>query len=638
MTRGVGLKSTVISALTLLALLAMLTGSAFFSASSARAADTPVTTAALASESTLVFLSAYFDTQTDQWQKASALFETLGLGSIEEMITSSSDSTSELTPEDLEGAEIGIIITNVDFASETASDLSGGLTGGLTGSSASETASDFGSSDGVVIVIKPQDPQKVYDEAQKSLEDDATAAGVTVETTDYEGVTISSIPGDETSGDSGTAQALVDDSIVVGNSVDDVKAVIDVSTGKTAPLSDNEQFKKLQSSLETEFLAFGFVNGPALEAAGMSADASSMSSLSSVSLLKAYTGFVAYAVDNGFRFDSLSVNEDGSSPLPASSGFSPNLASRVPADTMLLVDGNDLNQTGALDALALTLAKSVLGIDTAATPTAGQSQEEYEAGIYDQAASVVGFNIKTDLIDQIKGEFGIAVWGANMDDPSNLGILFVTGVDNQATVQDVVSKISLLAQSALSGQASITTKQVGEATVQSVDLSSSGFPLTLDYGVIKGKLIISLGNGLDTYLNGATNSLADSSGYTDALSALPENPTAIAYVDTAQLVPLVESFSGALNSATSSSVPDASEKCGDYSSQEEAQAALDAAGGFDFDLDQDFDGQACEDFFATPEAAASPTPELNLDALKSLTIVSYEKDGMAGSSALLLIG
>ncbi len=640
MTRRDGKSSkrhSVIAALTLFTLMAMLAGGALFSVSSARAADTPTATAALAPESTLIYLSVYYDTQTDQWQKASTLLETLGLGSLQDMIASSSDSTSSLTPEDLEGAEIGIVVTNVDFASQTASDLSG-LTGGLSSTSAGQTASDLGSSDGVVAIINAKDPQKVWTEAQSSLQQDATDAGVTVESTDYEGVTIESIPADESTGDSGTAQALVGDSVVVGNSVEDVEGIIDVSTGKTAPLSETDAFKKLQPELAQEFLAFGFVNGPALEAAGMTADASSTAMLSSISLLKAYTAFVAYAVDGGFRFDSLSVNEDGSSPMPATSGFTPSLAGKVPADTMLLIDGNDVNQTGVLDAVALALAQGVLGIDTAATPTAGQSQEDYENEIYAQAATVFGFNIKTDLIDQLKGEFGLAVWGANMDDPSNLGILFVSGVDNQSAVQDVVSKISLLAQSAASGQFSVTTKTVGESTIQSIDLSSSGFPLTLDYGVVNGELIISLGTGLDTYMAGATDTLANSAGFSAALSALPANPQAVLYVDTAQLIPLVESFTGSLTASSSSSTPDAGEKCADYSSQADAQAELEAEGGFSFDLDQDFDGQACEDYFATPSPDASPTPELNLDALKSLTIVTYEKDGMAGTSALLLIG
>jgi Protein of unknown function (DUF3352) len=637
MTRRVGMSSMrhpVISAISFFVLVAMLANGALFAAPSARAADTPLDTAALAPESTLVYISLTFDTQSDQWQKASALMETLGLGSLEDALASSSDATSEVSAEDLEGSEIGFVITNLDFASNSASGIST-LTGDLA--SPTDAASEASSNEGVVTIVKPVDPAKVWAGAQSEMQKDAETPGATVELTTYEGVTIESIPGDEASGVDASAQALVGDSIVVGTTVEDVESIIDVSTGKTAPLSDSNAFKQLEPKLEQEFLVFGFVNGPALDAAGMTESNSSMESLSAVSILKAYTAFVAYVVEGGLRFDSLSVNEDGSSPMPVAAGFAPSLAAKVPDDTLLFVDGNDLAQTGVLDALALAIAKSIVGIDTSATPTAGQSQVDFENEIYAQAQQVLGFNLKTDLIDQIKGEYGLAVWGANMDDPSNLGVLFVTGVENQATVQDVASKVSLLAQSAGSGQFTVTTKTIGQSVIQSIDLSSSGFPLSLDFGVVNNELIISLGNGLDTYMKGATSTLADSAKYSAALGALPANPTTIAYLDTAQLFPLLESFLGPLSGASAAATPDAGEKCAEYDSQAAAQAELDAEGGFSFDLDQDFDGQACEDYFATPEPMASPTPEFNYNAIKSFTLVTYEKDGMAGASALLVI-
>ncbi|MFL5760822.1 MAG: DUF3352 domain-containing protein [Thermomicrobiales bacterium] len=643
MTRYVSMRPKgSLSIVAFLALLAMLAnGVMFASAPAVRAADTPIETAALAPESTLVYLTLTFDTQSDQWQRTSALMQTLGLGSLQDLIASSSTSTSNISAQDLEGSEVGIVITNIDFATNTASGLSS-LSGGLT--SPTSAVSDMSGSQGVVAVINSPNPVKTWADAKRSLQRDASDRGVTVKSTDYEGVTIESIPADTSSGSDGTAQALVDDTIVVGSTIRDVQDIIDVSTGKTAPLSSTDTFKKLQSALKQEFLVFGFVNGPALEKAGMTAGGSGFESLSAISALTAFTAFVAYAVDEGVRFDSLAVNEDGSSPMPASAGFSPSLDRRVPSDTLFFVDGNDLKQTGVLDGLGLAIAQGVLGVDTSATPTASETQKEYETEIFERARSVIGFNLKSDLIDQLKGEYGLAIWGANLEDPSNLGILFESGVDNESAVQDVVSKISLMVQSAGSGQYSVTTKTVGNSTIQSIDLSSSGYPLSLDYGVVKGKLIISVGNGLDTFMAGPKSTLAESPGYSAALGSLPANPQTIMYLDASQLFPIVEALTGSLSGASSASgsaTLDAGEACGNYSSQAEAQAELDAEGGFSSELDQDFDGQACEDYFATPEAAAaaaSPTSELNYNAIKSFTLVTYEKDGMAGASALLAIG
>ena len=44
-------------------------------------------------------------------------------------------------------------------------------------------------------------------------------------------------------------------------------------------------------------------------------------------------------------------------------------------------------------------------------------------------------------------------------------------------------------------------------------------------------------------------------------------------------------------------IVDASERCGEYADQEEAQIAYDSDPVTNFDLDFDFDGVACDDYF-----------------------------------------
>ncbi|HKG24877.1 MAG TPA: hypothetical protein VKB09_04470, partial [Thermomicrobiales bacterium] len=83
--------------------------------------------------------------------------------------------------------------------------------------------------------------------------------------------------------------------------------------------------------------------------------------------------------------------------------------------------------------------------------------------------------------------------------------------------------------------------------------------------------------------------------------------------------------------------PDASEKCAEYSTQAAAQEAYDADPATNWELDQDFDGQVCEDYF-NPAAAATASPTASqYSAVKAFASVTYEKDGMSGFSALLLI-
>jgi hypothetical protein len=641
MTRSVGVSrriQPVISAFTVVMLLSMIASAAVLGrANDVRAQETPLETATIAPETSLVYASVTLATDSDQWQRASNLMVTLGLGSLEDLIAdSATEGDSDITFEDLQGGEIGIVVSSLDAASGATDDLSS-VTGGLSTTDTEVLGNSVSSEDGVATIIKVDHPAVLWTKARADLQQTATDRGVTVDTTDHEGVTIESVPGDESTDESGTAQALVGDFIVVANRVEDVEPIIDTANGTINPLSGTNNFTKLEQSLEQDFLVFGYVNGPALAQAGMTEGSGDLAAFGSISAVSAYTAFVGYIVDAGVRIDSVSVNEDGTAPLPTTSGFSPSLASKVPDDTMLFIDGTDLAATGALDAIALIFAQGVLGIETDATPTAGQTAEEYAEDIFADSASVIGFNVKTDLIDQLVGEYGVALWGLNMIDPSGLGFLFVTGVENQATVQDVVSKVSLLAQSAGSGEFSVTTRTVGESVINSIDLSSSGFPLTLDYGVVGDQLIISLGNGIEGFLAGTPTTLADSDAYSAALSAVPENPTSVTYVDLAQLVPLAESFLGSFDSSSTLDIEDASEKCGDYASQEAAQAAYEEDMFANYELDQDFDMTACEDFFAPAEAEASPTPEFNYDALKSVIVVTYEKDGFAGATALLTV-
>ncbi|MGN6483762.1 MAG: hypothetical protein ACTHMX_05105, partial [Thermomicrobiales bacterium] len=99
------------------------------------------------------------------------------------------------------------------------------------------------------------------------------------------------------------------------------------------------------------------------------------------------------------------------------------------------------------------------------------------------------------------------------------------------------------------------------------------------------------------------------------------------------ITPLIAEAESAISSGSSM---DASPDCAKFSSQEEAQAAYDEDSFTNFDLDQDFDGKACEDFFAaaTPEASPAAAP---LSGLLSVGTVTYEKDGNQATSTIILI-
>ena len=99
-------------------------------------------------------------------------------------------------------------------------------------------------------------------------------------------------------------------------------------------------------------------------------------------------------------------------------------------------------------------------------------------------------------------------------------------------------------------------------------------------------------------------------------------------------------------------IQDASESCGNYETQEEAQAAYDAAESGTFDLDQDFDGEVCEDYFDSAEQrrkrmrttddedGAEPADafaDVDYSAIKAFATVSYADGDVQRTSSILYI-
>ena len=74
--------------------------------------------------------------------------------------------------------------------------------------------------------------------------------------------------------------------------------------------------------------------------------------------------------------------------------------------------------------------------------------------------------------------------------------------------------------------------------------------------------------------------------------------------------------SGSMGSST-----DADPSCGEYATQADAQAAYDEDQFENYQLDQDFDGEACEDFFGAPAASPAPStdPFVPFAAVQRLT-------------------
>lgn len=605
------------------------------------------TTASLAPQSSFLFLRLNLDTSSAQYQKAAQLLVRAGFAtSVEDLlgkVTSSAASTmgedvgnlSDITP--FLGGEIGVVITSLGLPqADGLSQIIGNLP--VETPAAEQTP-------GFALIIDAADDAAAWAKAQELLKEEADKASTQISEEMYDGTTISSVPGDESTGQSGTAIAQVDSFVVLSDKPENIKAIVDVKSGKAEAIASADGFKAVAAELPSDNLLFGYINGATLASQMESSLAESGMDLSMLGAegLNADTGFAVWADDPGLRIDTVTIPAPGSS-IPAMTSFQATLPNKVPGDTLFFLDGYNLGASGVLDGLFLAIIQAAMGSmggGTVATPEPSMTPEEFAAQQFEQFAQVLGFNIKTEFIDQMQGEYGLAVWGLGVDETGQistdkLGVLFTSEVKDTATLNKALTSISFLIQGILQGSGTLTTTTVGTDTVWVGTFgAASGTPFTVEFGIVNDQFVISTNNALSMLTTPPSDSLAKNPAYQAALAELPSDHGFTMYVDVKQMTALAQA---AAAMSQSGGFKDASEKCADYASQDAAQQAFEADPATNWELDQDFDGQACEDYFAT--ASAQATPQISAEQLSKIAafaLVGYQDGTMSKTSSILLI-
>jgi hypothetical protein len=576
-------------------------------------------------DSALFYSEFELDQHSSQYEKSAELLARANLAAL-----LTSDQESELNSgasylRVLAEGEAGVFLTQLPVED------------GLTVEDIASDATDVGMDpegaaagdlpDGWAAVIHPDDAEASFDlYSDLVLDDEATAP----EEVDYNGYTIlSQPPADEYS--DGIAIALVDDVIAIATTPDDIEPVIDTATGDLDPLSGDENYQKVRSALEEEVLASGYVNGPALLDALIEQDPSIEASTQELAdSLVAYQGFVIWADDAGFRLDSVAFPAEGGSVAPATA-YEPNFAANVPDSSLFFSGGNDLAQNPSLDALAVLMAQSIVGGEIA-TPIADPEAAADE--VFAEAEGILGFNIKTDLLDNLVGEWAIAgSLDYSADDLENADVhgVFVTELDDDAAVADVTATITNMIASQQGSGVEITSRVVDGSDVTVVTVPDSTPPITLEFGVVNDQLLIGVNEGIDNFLDEQEAPLADSDTFQATLDALPADIVSFSFINVEEVLPIVE------DAIAQSTTLDADPSCADYASQEEAQEAYDENYVDNYMLDSDYDGEACEDFFApaTPDAAQSGVSDVNVLSVGTATVNDGES---TGSHTIILIG
>ncbi|MDQ2682272.1 MAG: DUF3352 domain-containing protein, partial [Chloroflexota bacterium] len=349
------------------------------------------------------------------------------------------------------------------------------------------------------------------------------------------------------SGDDGWF-ARIDDYFVAAPAVEDLEAAIEASTDGGSSLAGVDEFREASTLLPTERFAYAFANGSAvienlsaeLEQDPMFAEVFG----DTVESYNGYTGMTVAADEAGIRVETVTIPVNAV-PAATSPGVDLTMADRMPADTVIFANGQNLGETTLMNSVGILIVTALsavtsepMGDEPMASPVPMTIDETYES-----LAQLFGFNLKTGFIDQLVGEYGFAVWGIESGDPADVSAVLVSGADDPELLGDTVSSVTFLIQAAGQGELNVTSRELEGGPINNIQFVTEGMPVSIDFGVVDDEFILGFNDGADIVSAGPTESLSDSTLYQNAMSLLPEEHDSVYFVNVAALTAASASLS-----------------------------------------------------------------------------------------------
>ena len=610
---------------------------------SAQTADD--TLASVVPAGTVLYMTVDLDQQSEQWVQTFDLLDRAGLNDLaqSEVGASTEDLGQAAEAENISG-RAAIVFTDADsLVHFSTSDVATAADSMESMDTAMSETPDV--PEGFAMIVQPDDPAALSAQFVEMAESEATANEGTVQTVDYNGVTITFWESADDSA-TGTATAEVDGTVILATRVSDLEPIIDAAQGTTDNLASEDGFNSVYDKLETNALVFGYMNLDEMSTAVQSdptmAELLMGTTLSSdLESGKGHAGWSIYASDAGFHMDSVMVPNDPSA-IPTGVEFTPSMAASIPADVMIFANSNNLYGTGITDSMGalmqIALVESASADPGVATPEATPTIDETWA-LFEQ---MLGFNPDTDLMAKLDGEYamyaGVYDLESGMPNPE---FLFVSETSDPATLTETTATITQMMTEMNEGDYEVGTRSVegGELTTMTMsEESTGGLPVVLEFGVVDGEMVIGVNGAIDKYIAGDAPMLADDENFQATFANLPsENVMSVGYLNIeGQVMPLLDMMVGMMG--TSTSTLDNHEDCAMYATQTEAQTAYDADPSNLWLLDMDYDGEACEDFFSESAPVASPEPIANQVNIPSAGMVTWSDGDAIYSNAILVIG
>ena len=499
---------------------------------------------------------------------------------------------------------------------------------------------------GMGAILEPGDPATAWSVISEGIAEEAGDEDVTItETTEGDVSIITITPNDEQAPEFVIAH---DGSLIIfaGNIID-AQTVIDTANGDADSLADLDTFNQVLAELPANAISFSYYDNSAIMgdmASTMYGDLYALTpELQAAAEAEYFAGISFWADDNGFRFDSVSIAADGTDLSALIPEGTVTFDSRVPGATSLFFSGQVL--PGYWDVAAYSVAQALVVGMSGEEPEMTSFDEMFSAETLqeqlDQANQMLGFNLLDDFFGQFAGETAFALTFPNLMAMGSLSVdtVFVTELEDSAPVAESVDTLVRMVSSMAGDELPVTTRAVGDDTVYVLgDPATTGIP-AFEVGVVGDQLVIGTDTGVAGFLDGPETALADDAQYQEVLGLLPgDNYFQVGYIDLTDIIPTVVALSG-MSDSGASSIEDADPACLEFDTQADAQAAYDEDPFENSNLDQDFDGQACEDFFNPAPAVATPAPPAGgVEALEAAAAVAYEADGNMYSSGILVVG
>lgn len=595
----VGLGRTISIVLVALLSLAAIGPRALSQSAAAQATPTATTapkTASAAPQDADLYISLPVDTSSAQWKDAEELVRRItgnGIGDAVSRATTSAVGTSgsfDLTKPPFAGGEIGLVVTSLDAATSQAESVTGSIGIGVGAAPALEATPEATGSNvqGGALIIASTDVRAAEKAVADELASAAGTASAVIVSTTYHKIEIQSFPAGA-DGSAGQAYAVVGDLIALAATPADLEPIIDAASGSTPSLADLDAFTRAASLLPSDRLAYGFLNGNATSGDLGSFDSMGLpigSALSPLLGAERYTAFTIAAGADALRLESVEIPVDGKPNATAKGdAASLTLADQVPANTVLMVNGFDIGKGALLQGVGAILVSLVSSLSSfGGTPAATPSIDQ----LYTDAAQLLGFNLQTDFLQQLTGVYDFALWDLDPANPAGIQAVLASDTDSAGAVGGALGALGFLIRAVGQNQATVTTKTIGDGSVSEVSIggSNGGTPVLIDFGLVNDRLMVGVGNGIQSFVDGTSDPLSGSSAYKDALAQLPADHDGVLFINVADLAP-------ALTALSSSSSTDIS----------------------------------------TPRAMAAS----DLSAVQSVGMVSYKKNGYAYTSAVVSV-